>query len=222
MSREIILHQINTHQNLNDIIEDFYPEFCTPDKKPAILDAIQGMNAHNGNITGGVLSLSSWILLPAYSSSVYDYIVEQKTPSPGVCYAMATIPIYGIPNVTSNQSALHQGMKKFGPQKMLAVAEFTHDWYHEFKENLTESPKKDSIIESLHYVAEKGGEHGAALYMATRSLDQALKKFASATTRETRRVGKQIVMSKSKEVQKEIPTVVKETTGKFFYSHYIE
>src|SRR6185312_16294733 len=116
MSREIILHHITTHQNLNDIIEDFYPEFCTPDKKPAILDAIQGMNAHNGNVTGGILSLSSWILLPAYSSSVYEYIVHQKAPSPGVCYAMATIPIYGIPHVTNTQSALHQGMKTLGPQ----------------------------------------------------------------------------------------------------------
>lgn len=217
MSREIILHQINSHQDVHNIIEDFYPEFCTPEKKHAILDAIEGMNEHNGNMTGGVLSLNSWILLPAYSSSVYEYIVDKQNPSAGVCHAMASIPIYGIPHVTNTQSALHKGMKTFGPQKMLALAEFTHDWYHEFKENLAESPKKDSITESLHYIVEKGGESGAAVYMATRSLDHALKTFGSATTREVRQAAKQEVLSKFKEVQKEIPKVVKKLT-----SHYAD
>ncbi|MES2615784.1 MAG: hypothetical protein V4591_10260 [Bdellovibrionota bacterium] len=217
MSDEIILHRINTHQKIDDLIEDFYPEFCTPYKRNAIFEAIKGMNEHNGNVTRGFLPLGSWVLLPAYSSAAYGHIADQDVPSTGLSYVLATSPIHGVSHERDTQSALHQGMKTLGPQKMLSLADFTHDWYHEFKENLTESPQKDSLTELAHHVAEKGGEHGAALYVATRSLDQSLKRFGSATTREARQVAKQEVLSKFKEVQKEIPKVVSK-----LISHYAD
>ena len=37
MSSEIVLHPKKTSHDLNNIVEDFFPEFCNPTKKPAIL-----------------------------------------------------------------------------------------------------------------------------------------------------------------------------------------
>ncbi|MES2614211.1 MAG: hypothetical protein V4591_02230 [Bdellovibrionota bacterium] len=215
MPDEIILHQINTHQKIDDLIEDFYPEFCTPHKRNAISEAIRGMNEHNGNVTRGLLPLNSWVLLPAYSSSVYGHIVDQEAPSAGLCYVLATSPIHGIHHLRDTQSVLHQGMKALGPQKMLATSVATFDWWQEFHGNLTESPKKDTLLESSKYIIEKSGEHGASVYVATRSLDQALKKFGLASGREARQIAKQEVLSAHKQLQHELPKSVKKLVTHF-------
>ncbi|MES2615370.1 MAG: hypothetical protein V4591_08145 [Bdellovibrionota bacterium] len=215
MSDEIILHRINTHQKIDDLIEDFYPEFCTPYKRNAIFEAIKGMNEHNGNVTRGFLPLGSWVLLPAYSSTAYCHIADQDVPSTGLSYVLATSPIHGVHHVRDTQSALHQGMKALGPQKMLATSTATFDWWQEFHGNLAESPKKDTLLESSKYVIEKSGEHGASVYMATRSLDQALKKFGSASGREARQAAKQEVLSAHKQLQHELPKSVKKLVTHF-------
>ena len=209
MSNEVIFHHVNSNHSVDELIQEFYPEFCESNKKDAIRSAIDGLNSHNGNTEGDSLSLNSWVLLPDHLSDVYHYISEQKNPRLGVCSVMASLPVFGMPNLSSKEhNVIHQGMKSLGPKKMLATGEFLHDWYHESIDNLKESPVKDTLTETTTHFLEKAGEHGTEIFMATRSLDNALKKFAKSSGKFATQEAKKEVLVAHGKLKHEIPNLI--------------
>ena len=221
MSNKVIFHHVNTNQSVDDLIQEFYPEFCDANKKSAISAAIHGLNSHNSHIESEFLTLNSWVLLPHSSSDVYHYISQQKNISLGVCSVMALLPVFGIPNLSSQEhSAIHEGMKSLGPKKMLATGEFVFDWRNEFLDNLMESPIKDTLTEATTHFLEKASEHGTEIFMATRSLDNALKKFAKSSGKFAAQEAKKEVLAAHAKLKHEIPTLIQKKMKKLANSKY--
>ena len=221
MSNKVIFHHVNTNQSVDDLIQEFYPEFCEANKKPSISAAIEGLNSHNGHIESGFLTLNSWVLLPDSSSDVYHYISQQKNPSLGVCSVMASLPVFGMPNLSSQErSVIHEGMKSLGPKKMLATGEFVFDWRNEFLDNLMESPIKDTLTEATTHFLEKASEHGTEIFMATRSLDNALKKFAKSSGKFSAQEAKKEVLAAHAKLKHEIPNLIQKKMKKLANSKY--
>lgn len=215
---DLIFYQVESSgHTVDDLVDSFYPEFAFDNKKrTAIKAAIIAMNKHLGISDFGSLSFLSWVVMPDYGSSVCRRIADRANPDALDSAWEAQNLVSDVPDISGNTD-IQYAMEQYGPAKIFAISDFYFDWLNEFKANLAESPLKDSVTESTSYFIEKAGEHGYEVFIATRSLDTALKKFASASGKEARQLAKSEVLIAHKNLEHELPKAVKSLVN--HYSH---
>jgi len=216
MSEKIIVHCANSgFETVDDLIDMYYPELVEEKRRKAMGAAIKRMNFHNGNMPFDSIGSFTFAILPHRSSSAFDYALTHNNPNETSCAFKASSQFETLPQLKREERNHVTGFAKdIGLKEVFHSASFYNDWLNQFKENLSESPVKDSIIVSTKRVIEQTSEHSAKVYEATLEFDKALKKYASSSGKSLRQAAKSEVLEAHKNLQKAIPKAIKERINK--------
>ena len=182
MRNMLIFHHVNGSENIQNIMNQFYPELTQDENQNAcMIRVIEGMNKHSNAIQCSTVLKDHWLVLPTKDSNVYQSITQDRYVTSSDAYFMGTSKsIHQAPNLSKNETkSMIEHLKEAGGPESFSLMETYHDWLHEFKEDLDDHPVKNTLAETTKYVVKESGEKAHELFEATREYDKALKHYGS-------------------------------------------